>query len=374
MATDSLSRHLADRRTPWPHFNHYLVAYLSYLLFYPVPWLLGYHRPTLSGVMFSAAAMLLFLLVYFAPYRKDRYYGYGEIILTDLIGYACAWTRGDWQVYCIFAAGMCARLPGKRQSITMVILLQVVLIISGHFRHKTTLEVIPGAFFSIITYMGTLVQWQLGIRNFELREAQNEIRTLATTAERERIARDLHDLLGHSLTVISVKAELSERLFMADPPRARQEINEISQIARTSLREVREAVSGMNGASLLRELDRARRALHTAGITLILNDPKPSAEQPPNSVLALALREAVTNVIRHSEARTCTLTFGYDAKGQIHTFSLEDDGPIQTPRPGSALVEGNGLRGMRARLAASGGTLTISHRSQSFKLTATTLP
>ncbi|AQS92199.1 two-component sensor histidine kinase [Gluconobacter albidus] len=374
MAADSLSRHLADRKTPWPHFNHYLVAYLSYLLFYPVPWLLGYHRPTLPGVLFSAAAMLLFLLVYFAPYRKDRYYGYGEIILTDLIGYACAWTHGDWEVYCIFAAGMCARLPERRQSITMVILLQVVLIISGHFRHKTTLEVIPGAFFSIITYMGTLVQWQLGIRNFELREAQNEIRTLATTAERERIARDLHDLLGHSLTVISVKAELSERLFMADPPRARQEINEISQIARTSLREVREAVSGMNGASLLREMDRARKALHTAGITLALTGRAPPADAPPNSVLALALREAVTNVIRHSEARTCTLTFLYDASGHIHTFTLEDDGPLQATKPARAIVEGNGLRGMRARLAASGGTLTISPRPQGFTLTATTLP
>ncbi|KXV01385.1 histidine kinase [Gluconobacter potus] len=374
MAADSLSRHLADRKTPWPHFNQYLVAYLSYLLFYPVPWLLGYHRPTLAGVLFSTAAMLVFLLVYFAPYRKDRYYGYGEIILTDLIGYACAWTHGDWEVYCIFAAGMCARLPGKRQSITMVILLQVVLIISGHFRHKTTLEVIPGAFFSIITYMGTLVQWQLGIRNFELREAQNEIRTLATTAERERIARDLHDLLGHSLTVISVKAELADRLFTSDTSRARQEVTEISQIARTSLREVRDAVSGMNGASLQRELDRARKALNTAGIALALNGPGPSADQPQNSVLALALREAVTNVIRHSDARTCTLTFQHNAEGHIHTFTLEDDGPLQATQSAPSLIEGNGLRGMRARLAASGGTLTVSPHPQGFKLTATILP
>ncbi|MFT8808242.1 sensor histidine kinase [Gluconobacter sp.] len=371
MAADSLSRHLADRKTPWPHFNQYLVAYLGYLLFYPVPWLLGYHKPTLDGVLFSAAAMCVFLLVYFAPYRKDRYYGYGEIILTDLIGYACAWTHGDWEVYCIFAAGMCARLPEKRQSITMVILLQVALIISGHFRHKTTLEVIPSAFFSIITYMGIWVQWQLGIRNFELREAQNEIRTLATTAERERIARDLHDLLGHSLTVISVKAELSDRLFPADPSRARQEVREISQIARTSLREVRDAVSGMNGASLQRELERARRALQTAGIALEIQGAENLDTHSDESVLALALREAVTNVIRHSDARNCTLTFLYDTAGEVRSFTLEDDGPLHAPSV-PPLMEGNGLRGMRARLAASGGSLTVSSLPTSFRLTAMT--
>lgn len=380
MATDSLSRHLADRKTPWPHFNRYLVAYLGYLLFYPVPWLLGYYRPSPGGVLFSACAMLLFLLVYFAPYRKDRYYGYGEIILTALIGYACHWTHGDWQVYCIFSSGMCARLPEKRQSIAMVILLQLVLIGSAHFRHKTTLEVLPNAFFSIITYMGISVQWMLGIRNFELREAQSEIRMLATTAERERIARDLHDVLGHSLTVISVKAELADRLFPVDLNRSRQEIHEICHIARTSLQEVREAVSGMNGASLPREIERARKALQAAGIVLrvqntehALGEAHTSSSQSKaprqDSVLALALREAVTNVIRHSDARNCDLTVS--TTGAILSFVLEDDGPTRTGMP-AAIQEGNGLRGMRARLAASGGSLTISSLPDKFRLSART--
>jgi len=185
--------------------------------------------------------------------------------------------------------------------------------------------------------------------NEKLRLADAEIEHLAKVAERERIARDLHDLLGHTLSLITLKAELARKLVDRDPQRAKQEMLEVEQTSRAALADVREAISGYRGEGLAAELVRARKALETAGIAVnsdIAELPLSSAQE---TVLALALREAVTNVVRHAQARRCDVRL--QQQDNLCTLEIADNGR------GADAPEGNGLRGMRERLEALGGSL-----------------
>lgn len=174
------------------------------------------------------------------------------------------------------------------------------------------------------------------------------IEALATAAERDRIARDLHDLLGQSLTGLVVRAQLVQRLAEVDPPAAVEEAAGLEDGARAALEQVRAAVSGLSDVSLDDELDAARRVLAAAGVEAdvrVLTTARPGALGERS--LALALREAVTNVVRHAEAGTCRI----ELSRLDETWRLEvcDDGR------GGDHEEGSGLRGMRERVAAVGG-------------------
>jgi two-component system sensor histidine kinase DesK len=191
----------------------------------------------------------------------------------------------------------------------------------------------------------------------ELHAAQEENLALAAVAERERIARDLHDVLGHTLSVIVLKAELAGRLVTADPSRATAEIGDVERTARTALAEVREAIGGYRTRGLAAEIEAARRTLDLAGVTLTVDaDNQPAANLAPQeeTVLALALREAVTNIVRHARATTCTLRFVTEDRER--RLVVEDNGSSPTPPR-----EGNGLRGMRQRIESIGGQLQLQH-------------
>jgi len=185
----------------------------------------------------------------------------------------------------------------------------------------------------------------------KMRLAHEELEHLAKVAERERIARDLHDVLGHTLSLITLKSELARKLVDRDPERAKQEMHDVESASRAALTDVREAIRGYRSDGIFAELARARAALETAGVAVeCQTDQVPlSAEQ--ESVLALALREAVTNVVRHAEARRCNVilrrTHG------LCTLEVADDGR------GANGPEGNGLRGMRERLESLGGSLRL---------------
>jgi two-component system sensor histidine kinase DesK len=181
--------------------------------------------------------------------------------------------------------------------------------------------------------------------------ANQEITHLVKVAERERIARDLHDVLGHTLSVVVLKSELAGRLFERDPQRARTEIEEVEQIARKALSEVREAIRGYRAEGLAAEIDRAHKTLEAAGVKLQCGAKPPAMRATEETVLSLIVREAVTNIVRHAQASHCRLEFAKDEKGT--SLTVEDDGR------GGIRQEGNGLRGMRERAESLGGWLKI---------------
>jgi two-component system sensor histidine kinase DesK len=196
--------------------------------------------------------------------------------------------------------------------------------------------------------------WLVGVVQVEGSERERDaaglriraarVEHLATLAERERIARDLHDLLGHTLTAIIVRAQL----VAADPARAAEEATEIERTARLALGEIRDAVSGWRSASLETELEAARAALTSLGVEVVVRrDEDLVIVGSTEHELALALREAVTNVARHAHASTCHI--GIEAREGELRVVVADDGV------GSRGPEGNGLTGMRERIAALGG-------------------
>lgn len=203
------------------------------------------------------------------------------------------------------------------------------------------------SFFSLIVLMVggiTALVRVLTDRGQRHQEAVDELRLVA---ERDRMARDVHDVLGHSLTVISMKAELADRLIEADPQVARAELNQIQSLSREALAEIRATVSGMRVARLADELERAAGALKDAGIDAQLPTDATVVDPRHRIVLAWVLREAVTNVVRHSGARSCQVRCGPSY------LSVIDDGV------GISGPHGQGLRGLTQRVSNAGGTVRI---------------
>ncbi len=208
---------------------------------------------------------------------------------------------------------------------------------------------IPALVFSLL--VGALVIQQCWKRRLteKLLLAQDEAQHMARVAERERIGRDLHDLLGHTLSVIVLKSELASKLTTIDPERAAREIREVEKISREALAEVRSAVQGYRSGGIDRELKEARRTLETAGIRMEASIHPARLSPAQEGVLAMALREAVTNVVRHSQATVCRLSL--QQSGSWCELEVADNGQ------GGVIEEGNGLSGMRHRVEALGGVL-----------------
>lgn len=196
-----------------------------------------------------------------------------------------------------------------------------------------------------------------------LRLSHEEVRRLAATAERERIGRDLHDLLGHTLSLITLKMELSRKLFERDPVRAQRELAEAEQIARDALAQVRSAVTGFRAADMAAELASAHLLLESSRVHL-RHAPPPPMPGWIECGLAMVLREAVTNIARHAQASEAMIALRAEAGAMV--LEVADDGR------GGVSANGNGLAGMRERVAALGGTLRIdSPRGGGTRLTVT---
>jgi len=205
--------------------------------------------------------------------------------------------------------------------------------------------------------------------NERLRAANQEIEQLAAIAERERIARDLHDVLGHTLSLIVIKAQLASRLAERDPTRAAREIRDVEDVSRQALNEVRQAIRGYR-ARLDDELIRARHLLDAAGISVVVDSSIDTEEfedrEAAEETLALALREAVTNIVRHSEARRATVRAWRETQSATLMLEVADDG---VGAPSNLIREGNGIRGMRERVEKLNGALTVDATHTGMRVT-----
>jgi two-component system, NarL family, sensor histidine kinase DesK len=227
------------------------------------------------------------------------------------------------------------------------------LLLEGLFLHINPIALSLTAGLMIIVSVSNAFIAKQKRADIKLRMAHEEIEQLAAVAERERIARDLHDVLGHTLSLIVLKAELAGRLIERDPQRAAQEIADVEKTARTALSEVREAIGGYRSQGLPAEMELARNTLQAAGVTLSCESPLPHLHAAEETVLCLAVREAVTNIVRHAQATHCSMRFTTSNDG-YHSLLITDDGAH--PK----LQEGNGLRGMRERVQSVGGRLSIT--------------
>ncbi len=229
----------------------------------------------------------------------------------------------------------------------------VLLVGEGLLLDRNIFNYAIAAFFLLVGGISNMWIARQKWMNNRLAMAQEEIVRLAAVAERERIARDLHDVLGHTLSVIVLKAELAGRLLQRDPARAAIEIADVEDTARTALAEVREAIGGYRAKGLAAEIALAKRTLAAAGVQMTFLDAagRQAPDAAEETVLSLAVREAVTNIVRHAEATHCRIALS-ETNG-FHVLSVEDDGGNRVRH------EGNGLRGMRERVEAMGGRFWV---------------
>ncbi len=337
------------------------LVYLGALFFQPA-------FDTDAGVWdwFAVAALIaVFLPVYLATFtaRGDRR-RLQLIAALAVLALAGSLVNSGATVFAIYAAAAAGHLSTTARSVRTIAALEVVvvaaLLVSPVPWPWRWYAFGPALLFTLVIGAASVVDAERERTHRRLRRADEEIERLATIAERERIARDLHDLLGHTLSVVVLKSELAGRLIATDPDRAGAEIRDVERIGRQALAEVRAAVAGYRAAGLDAELTGARRALDAAGVTLDLEaDPPPLAPQG-EAALALAVRECVTNVVRHAHARHVTITIRAEpGQGERAptgaVLEVIDDGR------GASGPDGAGLTGMRERISGLGGTVVRTH-------------
>src|SRR4051794_33015164 len=334
-----------DSPKRWPLSQIWTLVWLLYLIYPP---LLDDTAPAWVFALAIAVALLyaaFYLVVLLRPSPLRRW---ADVVTTVLAVLVTPFTAGG-AVLLVYAAGHSGSNRPRRVALRWYV--GLTLIVVGF----AVVSPIPLPWRLFAFAPPAVLIWVIGLicmeaaaddRASKIHNAQVE--HLATVAERERIARDLHDLLGQTLTGIVVRSQLAQRLVAADPEAGRAEMAAVEQAAREALTEVRATVAGWRQVDIGAELAAARDALCAAGVELVVErDPDlvltPSAE----TALGLALREGVTNVVRHAQARRCTIALR--STGDQVALEIVDDGA------GGGGRDGTGLTGMRERIAALGG-------------------
>jgi two-component system sensor histidine kinase DesK len=320
------------------------LIYLGFFFIHPIMDHVGWET-----WLATALGTVVFLPLYFTGYWLQDRRCLWIIAAIALIGVVFAPFNPGASVFFVYAAGFVAFTGDSAFAWKLLAAIVAVVGLEAFFLHL-------GPWFWI---MGSVLPIAIGSANIhfvqryqayrQLRMARDEIEHLARVAERERIARDMHDVLGHTLSVVILKSELASKLIGRDPERAKNEIQDVEQISREALAEVRNAISGYRAGGLEEELARADATLRTAGVAAECRSVHVALSPPQETVLALAVREAVTNVVRHAHARHCRLRL--EQVDACCVLEILDDGC------GSNQAEGNGVRGMRERVEALGGTL-----------------
>ncbi|WP_324276885.1 sensor histidine kinase [Blastococcus brunescens] len=347
---------------------HQLAWALPWLLFqlFPIADLVTEPRP-LGVRILAALALLVFTAVYLLVFGRAFAPGcapaYRELAVVAVLGVGLAVSLGTaWAGLMIYlSAAVAVTLPERW---VWPAVLGATAVCAGVVAADDLLSDV-----FILPVMCVLTAFALrGTRylvsvNAELTQAREELARSAVAEERMRFARDLHDLLGHSLSLIALKSELAGRLAERDPARARQEMADVEDAARRALAEVREAVSGYRQVSLAQALVEARSALSAAGIGLRAPAPVDPLPGALDAVLGWVVREATTNVLRHSGAHSVAVDL--DVSDDQVTLAVTDDGR------GGTGPRGAGLSGLQERVEAIGGRLEAGPADgRGFRLTA----
>ncbi len=285
--------------------------------------------------------------------------------------------RGIGTPFIFTSAYIGGRLPTVR-AILSVVVLALFVAVAGSRDNPDWSSLVQGIALIVIVGIVTPLVVRAVTTGRELRVAREEIARLAVTAERLRIARDLHDLLGHNLSLIALKSELARRLIPVAPEQAATEIGDVEQAARTTLQEVREAVGNYRQPSLANELHAAQQLLAAAGISYQCEEDEGMQDTLPptiEAVLSWTVREGVTNIIRHSRAHLCRIHVMRDTREA--RVEIVDDGvkvPTQFLTATTTGAAGNGLRGLTERVAVLGGVCEAQPQTSGGFRLAVSLP
>ncbi|HEY3531454.1 MAG TPA: sensor histidine kinase [Nocardioides sp.] len=345
----------------------FAAIWLFYLL---SPLSAAWDRHDLRGWI-GIGATLLFAALYLTVFVLMRWRRVGTPFRTPVRR-----SQGVALVLAQLALGvvMCAAIGQKGDAAAVYVAVICVICLQTRWAWLAATTVAFGAYAATIwlpgwerddgilfgTLVATLAIWGISQainRNIEVLAVREENARLALDDERNRFARDLHDILGHSLTVITVKAELANRLIDVDTERARSELADLERLSRDALGDVRRAVEGYRELTLPGEIARAKTALSAAEIAAELPNTTDDVPSDRRELFAWAVREGITNVIRHSGARRCTVVLGE------HEVEVRDDG-----RGADSPGTGHGLTGLRERAAAVGGTVVTQSLHPGFSL------
>ncbi|RTE10099.1 sensor histidine kinase [Paenibacillus whitsoniae] len=341
-------------------FEHMWFAWFFYLIF-PIMSLIS-KPPALMWTGFALLAVFAaFILLGFKNEKHRWLYTVGLFPIIAFLTITC-----NPFLICMFfySVPLISLLPSKQQfrGVLSGLFLSVILVICLDFKQYFD----EGAWYmfpslAIMFYIPFAMRARR--KSNELKEklilANDEIARLATIEERQRISRDLHDTLGHTLSLITLKSELAEKLMLKSPERAMQEVKDIQTTSRAALQQVRELISGMNAISLREEIAQSSEILKSAGIAFETHGHVHEFQAPPmvHNIFGMCLREAVTNVVKHSRASLCTVSL-QEEPGDWTLIIADNGEPCKDATP-HIPSSGRGLLGMKERLELIDGTLTF---------------
>ncbi|MFT5295041.1 MAG: two-component system sensor histidine kinase DesK [Colwellia sp.] len=313
-----------------------------------------YFRPV-QGVdmVIIIAGLMTFLVLYFRAFSAQENDLIYYIAAMCFIGVALSEINIGANIFFIYAAVFSGELYNKRKALITLLLVLAFIIFYSVITDKSSYFWLPAIFMSITLGLLNINRTEVLKKNKALIQSQQETKHLAKIAERERISRDLHDLLGHSLSVITLKSELAGKMIDkgVSPEKIKTEIKAVEELSRKTLAQVRDAVKGYNIATIKGELLQVRVATEAAKIELIANIELESLPTGIESELALIIREAITNVIRHAETEKVWIVL---KQVSTHlTLTISDQGQITT------IKEQSGMQNMRTRINQIGGEMNV---------------
>jgi two-component system sensor histidine kinase DesK len=310
--------------------------------------------------------LLVFVALYLYGYLERRGRLLSILAQIAIVCYFAYRYDVNFLYMAFYPSPMIAMLANRKQIVgAAAALLALFGFIGWHYQLLTKSDELIQLMPVLLIILFMPVGLRIGRRSKELREkltlANDEIARLSKNEERQRISRDLHDTLGHTLSLITLKSELAEKLIPKQPMRAAQEIRDVQMTSRAALKQVRELISGMNAVTVRDEIAHAKQILAAAGMNLELEgefgEDGPSPAPLVDNMLGMGLREAVTNVVKHSRARVCAIR--WIETQDSYTLTVADDGIGTESNHMDGDTTKNGIQGMRNRLKLVEGDVTL---------------
>ncbi|EMY4796288.1 sensor histidine kinase [Bacillus pacificus] len=338
------------------HMGFFPYMWLVYLLF-PI-----YNLTQVSGwkLVIGSGMLIVFMITYRQLYFVQKTFILWACIQMILTLLFALFYNPFMIFFGFFTASAMGFAPSKK---VFRILLCLLVVMLGVFVFINMNQLTPTSLVNIVPMFILMLLTPFGMRNFnqkkmlrnQLNEANEQIKDLVKREERQRIARDLHDTLGHTLSLITLKSQLVEKLIVKNPERASAEAKEITQTSRTALKQLRELISDMRMITVEEELEQIKAILQAANVELEIKQETSASSLSPieQNILGMCLREAVTNVVKHSKATRCIVSV-LESQGEL-ILTVEDNGIGLADQN----HDGNGIRGMKERIALIDGFVEL---------------